>query len=300
MSSFDYLAPNFSVFEEAAAKGHESALMILKTVERFGKDIGIEDISSAFRKLEDPLAWVFAGDFCEYTSSARFHFYRRSAEAGCSEGQVCYADYFTNYGADGFVVKSEKVYVEWLEKAANQNSTRAMAALAYFHEKNGNLKVMWEFLMAAAELGNLQSMARIGSGYERGVGKPADLCEAMRWYFKGNKETRAYRIVREILEGKMEICGGNVDRFCYCLGAGLFWHGHGMPMYNRQPLETTAVLEQALEYYCLNVDLQQESLLTFLMFWNRRSNVKQVGSIIAKMVWNEREDKLIVTNSKIF
>jgi hypothetical protein len=297
MSSFDYLAPNFSVFEEAAAKGHESAQMILKTVEAFGEDIASEDINSAFGGLEDPLAWVFAGDFCQYSSSARFDFYRRSAEAGCSEGQVSYADYFTKYGADGFVVKSEEVYVEWLEKAANQNNTRAMAALAYFYEQKGDFNLMWDFLLTAAELGNLHSMARIGSGYERGVGRPADLCEAMRWYFKGNQK-RAYRIVRDILEGKMEICG-NVDQFSYCLGAGLYWHGHGMPMYNRLPLETRAVLEKMLEFYCLNVGLQQQSLLTFLMFWNRRSNVKQVGSIIAKMVWNEREENLIVTNSKI-
>jgi TPR repeat protein len=83
------------------------------------KDVEMEKsaLKETFAKTEEPLGWYFAGRL----SNGRevVDFYKKSAEGGCSWGQAVYGWYFKQ---GDFVEKDEKVYVEWLEKAANQNN----------------------------------------------------------------------------------------------------------------------------------------------------------------------------------
>jgi hypothetical protein len=51
---------------------------------------------------------------------------------------------------------------------------------------------------------------------------------------------------------------------------------------------------RCLDYYCSSVELQQKSIVTFLLFWNRATGgIKGPGQMIGKMVWEGREEILV-------
>jgi hypothetical protein len=75
------------------------------------------------------------------------------------------------------------------------------------------------------------------------------------------------------------------NQLCYLLGWGLYWYQYETGRWNNQ----------GLDYYCSCVELQQKSIVTFLLCWNRTTGVKPPGQIIAEMVWEGREDNLVKT-----
>jgi hypothetical protein len=48
-----------------------------------------------------------------------------------------------------------------------------------------------------------------------------------------------------------------------------------------------------LDFYCSCVELQQKSILMFLLCWNQTTGVKGPGQMIGKMVWEGRQDNLV-------
>jgi TPR repeat protein len=112
---------SFQLFERAAAKGHEESIWIVSVL----KDVEMEwdAWKEAFAKTEEPMGWYFAGRLSEWRSREEFDFFKKSAEGGCSWGQVGYGKHFSR---GEFVEEDKKVYVEWLEKAASQNNPEAM------------------------------------------------------------------------------------------------------------------------------------------------------------------------------
>jgi hypothetical protein len=82
------LKGGFGRCEGAAAKGHEESIWVLSV----WKDVDMEDsvLKAAFAKTEEPLGYYFAGRFS--SGRERVDFCKKSAEGGCSWGQVGYAD----------------------------------------------------------------------------------------------------------------------------------------------------------------------------------------------------------------
>jgi hypothetical protein len=86
------LEQSFDLFERAADKGYEESIWILSVVK------GLEMKKSnafkqAFAQTEKPLGWYFAGKLSQ-DGTERLNFFKKSAEGGCSWGQVEYGDYF--------------------------------------------------------------------------------------------------------------------------------------------------------------------------------------------------------------
>jgi hypothetical protein len=79
------------------------------------------------------------------------------------------------------------------------------------------------------------------------------------------------------------------------LGWVLFWYQYGTRHWKRQHDEKNAFGNRCLDYYCSCVELQQKSIFTFLLCWNRTTGVKGPGQMIAQMVWEQREDNLLET-----
>jgi hypothetical protein len=63
--------------------------------------------------------------------------------------------------------------------------------------------------------------------------------------------------------------------------------------WKRISFESKAFAERCLDYYCSCVELQQKSIVTFLLFWNQTVGIKEVGAMIGTMVWEEREDNMV-------
>jgi hypothetical protein len=83
------------------------------------------------------------------------------------------------------------------------------------------------------------------------------------------------------------------DAMCYNLGWGLYWYQYGPDFGKGYDDSVQAFGETCLDYYCSCVELQQKSIFTFLLCWNRALGVKDVGVLIGKMVWEEREEHLV-------
>jgi hypothetical protein len=294
MEKFDPYDLNWSFlrFERAAAKGHEESIWIGSVV----KDLDMEDrdaVTEAFVKMEEPLGWYFAGMLSELDSREEFDFYKKSAEGGCSWGQVGYGLFFR----DGvFVELDDTVYFEWVQKAANQNNPSGLDfAGSWYRYEIGDMDKAMAYYLAAAEQGSksaMESLAYMWGDEEDSCAK--DWRQAVIWSVRGDVWElfgKLQSFTRRSLEnGTTQNLNCNFHQLCYALGWGYYW---GMEGYDLGDEEEQAFGNRCLEYYCSCVELQQKSIFTFLLCWNQTVGVKDVGVMIGKMVWEGREDNLV-------
>jgi hypothetical protein len=293
MEHFDReeLEESFARFERAAAKGHEESIWILSVVKDL--EMKMSALKEAFAETEEPLGWYFAGQLSY--GRERFDFWKKSAEGGCSWGQVQYGEYFE----DGeFVDEDMEVYVEWLEKAANQNNPMVMHLLgSWFGGKGGNEEKTVSFYRAAAELGWKISMNRLAYMLRDGEGCVKDLRQAVIWSAKGNDSHVFWHVLakarRALNSGATEDLDCDFYQLCFSLGWGMYWYQYEMGQWKYQSNDSKVFGERCLDYYCYCVEVQQESIFTFLLFWNRMTGgVKGPGQMIAQMVWEGKESTM--------
>jgi hypothetical protein len=285
------LEESFARFERAAAKGHEESIWIVSVV----KDVPMEKfaLKEAFAKTEEPLGWSFVGELSD--GREQFDFYKKSAEGGCSWGQVEYGDYFER---GRFVDKDQKVYLEWLEKAVNQNNPQAMHYLGVWFRYDGDdEEKAVSYYRTAAELGWKDSMFSLAYMLRNGEGCAKDLRQAAVWGAKGDSN-QFWDILGEagqaLESGTTDDLNCDFNQLCYSLGWGLFWYRYGSYEWNHESDEKKAFGRHCFDHYCSCVELQQKSIFTFLLCWNRMTGgIKGPGQMIAEMVWEGRGDNLM-------
>jgi TPR repeat protein len=273
-------------FEKAAAKGHKESLLVTaiwKDADRMAS------LQKEFSEMEEPLGWYLAGRVSR-SGQKVFDFFKKSAEQGCSWGQLHYGWYFKH----GPIVEAdEKMFQKWVQKSADQNNPEALQCQGYFlqREFQGNFFSRPESGKAlscyrrAAELGwksAMGSMANILSSTNHTL-------EAVIWSAKGTSElfwTALYYCQDTFESGTRSDFLCDFDRCCYALGWGMYWYIHGIKEHQFG--------NQCLDYYCACVELQQKSIFTFLLCWNQTTiGVKGPGQMIAQMVWQGREGNLL-------
>jgi hypothetical protein len=306
---------SFQLFERAAAKGHEESVWIVSVM----KDVNMQDreaLKEAFAKAEEPLGWYFAGKLSEWESREAFDFFKKSAEGGCSWGQVWYGQCFRYWSA--FVETDEKAHVEWLEKAANQNNPWAMNKLGYwFRWEGGDKEKAVSYYRSGVELGWKDSMRWLAAMLRRGEGCMKDLRQAVIWSAKSCDPDQFWEFL-DLVEREFEKKSEDSNRLCYVMGWGLYWHLYGTWHWNKEihsnndseaeidesdhyeekcvrNKELKSFGTQCLDYYCSCVELQQKSIFMFLLCWNRTTGIKGPGQMIAQMVWEAREDNMVKT-----
>jgi hypothetical protein len=256
----------------------------------------MDAVKEAFAKTEEPLGWCFAGRLSR--GKERFDFYQKSAEGGCSWGQVEYGWYFRR---GEFVEKDKNVYVEWLEKAASQNNPEAMEELGeWFRYVGGDKNKAVSYYQAGAELGWKYSMPPLASMLRTGEGCVKDLRRAVIWAAKRIDSIGFWDLLgdarRARESGATEDLDCNFDHLCYSLGWGLFWYHYDSEKWNQRSNESMSFGIRCLDFYCSCVELQQESIFTFLLCWNwTTGGVKPPGQMIAQMVWEGRAENLVKT-----
>jgi hypothetical protein len=287
---FEDLKEQFQRFERAAAKGHEESIWISSVVN--GVEMKKSALKEAFAKTEEPLGWYFAGKLSGRRE--QFDFFKKSAEGGCRWGQGHYSWYFKE---GDFVEEDEKVYVEWLEKAANQNNPRAMVQLGYWFQygEDDEQKAV-SYIRTAAEMDWTPLVYFLVETLKDGEGCVRDLRQAAIWSAKGELNLFWDLLAdakRALESGATEDLGCDCDQLCYALGWGLFWHQYETVRWKNQSHEDQAFGNRFLDYYCSCVELQQESIFAFLLCWNQTTGVKGPGQVIAQMVWEGRETNLL-------
>jgi hypothetical protein len=220
----------------------------------------------------------------------RFEFQKKSAEGGCSWGQVEYAKVLLE--------ESHEQYQVWMEKAASQNNPCALNVLGCSTDRDGiDREKAAECFRAAVELGFQWSWYILGTRLREGK----DLRQAAIWGAKAPASIRRrlfWEILKEVRdasdEGAVEKLDGDFNQLCYALGWGLFWYKYGGEHWERQGDKDKAFGDRCLDYYCSCVGLQQKSIFTFLLFWNQTTGgVKGPGKMIGKMVWEGREENVV-------
>jgi hypothetical protein len=302
---------SFERFERAAAIGHEESIWITSMMK--GVDMEENALKEAFAKSEEPLGWYFAGYLS--VGRERFDFFKKSAEGGCNWGQVEYAYFFLQ---GKFVEKDGKAHLEWLEKAANQNNPLAMYWLGvWFQDQVWNTKEKAiSYYRASADLGWRSSMHHLAKMLRDGEGCEKDLRQAVIWSARScivNDFWELLGLVKLEFEKESE----DSNQLCYAVGWGLYWYQYGTRHWNEEidsdsdsDSDSESEIDeemrfrnqylkifgtQCLDFYCSCVELQQKSIFTFLLCWNRTTGIKGPGQMIAQMVWEQREDNLVKT-----
>jgi hypothetical protein len=199
------------------------------------------------------------------------------------------------------VEQDEKVFMEWLEKAANQNNPWAMECLGYqfqVEEKGNDKEKAFSYHHAAADLGWKKSMHFLAYmlSHEEGCEKDLRMRLAVIWLSKGSLKDfwNVLGEAKQALESdRTKDLNWDFNQLCYTLGWGLYWYKFGTVEWNKRTKEEKAFDNGCLDYYCWCVELQQKSIFTFLLCWNRRTGIKGPGQMIAQMVWEQREDNLV-------
>lgn len=83
----------------------------------------------------------------------------------------------------------------------------------------------------------------------------------------------------------------NTSAIVFEVGKLLYWVFH-CPEETNYSIEFKKWLDRSLQFYCNNIDLRQKSVFTFLWIWKKLGGVKDVGKIIAKIIWNVSSDSL--------
>jgi hypothetical protein len=130
-----------------------------------------------------------------------------------------------------------------------------------------------------------------------GEGCGKDLGQAAIWSAKSDR----VRVFWDVLEAgrrafqkeTTEDLGSDSNQLCYSIGWGLYWYVYGSETWNKQSDEKKLFGERCLDYYCCCIELQRESIFTFLLCWKQSVGVKDVGHMIGKMVWDGREDNFV-------
>jgi len=284
---------SFERFEKAAMRRHEESQWIWNVV----KDMELKrenkgDIEKAFAETESPLGYYFARQLCnEWKSRERFDYMKKSSDGGCSWGQVQYASYFHSSNSRVFVEKE----LELREKAVAQNNPRAIWCRGEEHEE----KVEYEEALAdyrlAAELGWQGARRRLSVMFYYGRGVDKDLVQAVYW---GSKVENGYlwEALGDAMKAwndKVENLGRDFNQLAMEIGKGLYWYQHGTKKWNGRGEKTKEFGIKCLDYYCEMIELQQEAIFLFLLFWNKMTGVKEPGRMIGQMVWKGQYDCLV-------
>jgi TPR repeat protein len=279
------LEKGFERFERAAAKGHEESIWITGVAK--GAKMEKNALKEAFAKTETPLGWYFAGKLSEWDSREGFDFFKRSAEGGCSCGQL---DYGQHFGGRSQSIEEPNPIVrrEWLEKAANQNNPWAMEWLGLEYRDEDDKQKARSYYRAAAEVGWKMAMNSLGKSFLTGWGCVQDLRQAMIWGAKAMSDT--YFSVRNMVkkhlldEERLEVPVFN--EYCFWLGWGLYWYLDD---------DISGWLDSnLLDCYIACDTEQKKALTTFLVFWNQTTGVKGPGQMIGQMVWKAKGRNLLV------
>jgi hypothetical protein len=187
--------------------------------------------------------------------------------------------------------------MEWLEKAAQQNNPQAMDRLGeWFRFHGGDKEKAVSYYHAGVELGWKNSMSCLAETLRNGEGCPKDLRQAAIW---GGDSYHFWDLLgdarRALESGATDELDCDLNQLCYALGWGLYWYQYKTWGWKNQSAENKAFCNRCLDFYCSCVELQQESIFTFLLFWNRTTGVKGPGQMIARVVWEGREDNLVKT-----
>merc|ERR1711991_129616 len=252
--------------------------------------------AKAFAETDSPLGLYFAGLLCDVHSRERFDYMKQSSDRECRWAQGVYARYFDPDDETDMVEKDEKMYLELIEKDAAQKNPQALCRRGVHHYNSSNYKEALVDYRMAAELGWRFGKEELYRMFYYGRRVKKDLVQAVHWCCKdgsllfGTVLGTALKAWNDKAFGDL---GCDFNRLAMEIGKGLYWYQYGAESWEKRDQTNKVFGIKCLDYYCETIELRQESIFLFLLFWNKTTGVKGPGRMIGQIVWEGRYDCLV-------
>jgi hypothetical protein len=297
MSRFSFVegrsnVEGFKLFYRAKDRGCSRSAWVIDVIGGVSNWDDHVALQKAFEKTNDPWGLYFAGRYAPAFTEEQVALYLASCKGGCSWGQLEYAlvFHFDEYGGE----RREDLLLEYLEKSGAQNNPEALDWLSRVYGWRGDQSNEFLYAKKASICGNVFSMTSLATFYCQGRVCPRDLRRALQWSARcHNPGGIAFWSLVASVRKKSDFQAGEFDQFAFGVGWGMYWICAGESPPQQWKGTVGSFAELCLDYYCSCIEMQQKSIFTFLFFWNRMVQVKDVGTMIAKMVWEEREESLV-------
>jgi len=251
IDSFDHKDEKWTLFQEAASKGHKESQWICNVL----KNIDINDINLVARTLEatsSPIGWYWAAAayYCTTEKKCKL-LLEKSANTGFIPAIIHSTWHLKrrqrvnvlkdiNHPRAWMMLGQYLGSTDYLLRAVNQGCAHSAKLLVYYHIDIIDCLFISEWIETISSFKNKL--------FERCVD-----------YIVSNQHF-------------------DLGDFVYMhMGKGMYWHDY-----------PTAPITLFYNYYCENIDIQQESLYLFLLIWKTFFGPKDVGTLIAKYVWKDR------------
>jgi TPR repeat protein len=258
--------------EACAELGHEESQRIVALMKGHTK----EECKEILAKSTEPMDWFFAGQL-SYDAEQK-DLLKKSAEAGCSWGQLMYG-----------LKLNKEAQLEWLKKSADHGNRSGMLFLGFYYRNGGRTRMteakVW--FLKAAQLGNRTAMENVANYSD-------DLKDKVYWAAKANtfhgEKTFKTQIlnVRDVALGRKitkHLGGYRLEEMIFHIGECLYWD---MDLW-ASSIEQNIFGDACVDFYCKTVDLHQQAILLFLKFWKETVGVKELGQMIARLAWKDRK-----------
>jgi hypothetical protein len=277
----------------ARSTGHRDSAWMLQILQQM-KDIDDEEgVTAAFANTNDPRGLLIAAlrnfDFQHPTR------YRKIQKAAAAEYAWAYQVLGSYYRDGVFVAQNVGTYVSYLEKGALVNNPSCLHWLGEYYYNLNDLPKARKCFLEGAKLGWVDSMNRMAEFCYYGLGGERDLKAVI--YYGGkvylSDSFHFDRIFGNILTWKKAGAPEYDVYLAYELGRALYFDVYHESLFKYNQKYSGGFAEKCLDFYCDNIDLTQSAIVTFLAFWKQRGMNRDVGILIGKMVWSQRDVLLI-------
>jgi hypothetical protein len=121
-------------------------------------------------------------------------------------------------------------------------------------------------------------------------------------YFQAKYSLKSFPYVLRKVRFNSTLSDAEISWKMYVCGRTLYFYAHKPEDLNKWNKKSNREINkfelQCLDLFISNAEMQQQSLLLFLLFWKQNWGVKDVGRLIAQRVWNDRTKNLIFVCEK--
>jgi len=275
-------------FERAAKRGHQESGWINQILKKSNLDNN-QNVAENFVKTETAIGYFIAAElFFDINNQKSVEYLQKSRELGCVWAIVKYSGDMCNKQHQFPDIVNHHMNV--IKNAAEENNPEACLVYAHYLGYKRS-KGALEYAIKSYDLGNKYSTRLITTML---AVKENDYLSKAIFYTSKYENTVFPTMLRHIFNKKIYIVS-NCTSLPLQVGRTMYWQFYqSKQIHYSATKEIIEFAEKCMDYYCEMMDLQQQSIFSFLLSWNCvTGGMKDVGKLIAKMVWDFRYENAI-------